>query len=377
MTKKPKTILRRALRVNQNEEHPLYLFSMTGREILDFADVSKVSRDSAGKLIGYQRPEVKRHVQEIVEYLDSEDIVFPNSIILALSPDAKFKSSRGPATTDGLVTAGQLEIPVPKEGADKPAWIVDGQQRTLALSKSSKAEFPVPVSAFIADSVALQRDQFLRVNNTKPLPRGLVTELLPDVSTPLPPRLAARRIPSELCDLLNRTDDSPFHLRIRRASSSAEEKRKALITDTSVVKMIEESISSPSGCLFPYRNMATGETDFDGIWEVLTTYWNSVAVVFDEAWNKPPAKSRLTHGVGIRAMGRLMDRVMGAYDPKATAAEKGVRKQLEAIAPFCSWTSGVWEELGGMRWNDLQNVPRHINLLSNFIIRKHLQQIRG
>ena len=39
----------------------------------------------------------------------------------------------------------------------------------------------VPVNAFIADDVPSQRDQFLRVNNTRPLPRGLITELLPEV----------------------------------------------------------------------------------------------------------------------------------------------------------------------------------------------------
>ena len=29
------------------------------------------------------------------------------------------------------------------------------------------------------------------------------------------------------------------------------------------------SLSSPAGCLFPYRNLATGETDFSGVWGVL------------------------------------------------------------------------------------------------------------
>ena len=68
----------------------------------------------------------------------------------------------------------------------------------------------MPVNAFITDSVEMQRDQFLRINNTKPLPRGLVTELLPEISTPLPPRLSLRQTPAALCDLLNRDPDSPF-----------------------------------------------------------------------------------------------------------------------------------------------------------------------
>lgn len=33
---------------------------------MKIAEISRVSRDDAGKLIGYQRPEVKKHIQDIV-----------------------------------------------------------------------------------------------------------------------------------------------------------------------------------------------------------------------------------------------------------------------------------------------------------------------
>ena len=71
-------IRRRALRLDQRGGHPLYLFSLIGEELLQIADISRVSRTEAGKLIGYQRPEVRRHVQDIVEYLNTDDILFPN-----------------------------------------------------------------------------------------------------------------------------------------------------------------------------------------------------------------------------------------------------------------------------------------------------------
>src|SRR5581483_5817794 len=137
---------------------------------------------------------------------------------------------------DGRCVGGTLTIPLPRGREPKPAWIVDGQQRALALSKCRRTDLPVIVSGFVADSVDLQRDQFLRVNNTRPLPRGLITELLPEVSTNLPPRLAARRIPSAVCDWLNQSQESPFCGLIRRASSAAAPGR--VVTDTSVVKMI-------------------------------------------------------------------------------------------------------------------------------------------
>jgi DGQHR domain-containing protein len=367
-------LTRRALRLKQTSGHPLFLFCLTGDEILRIADISRVSRDDGGKLIGYQRPEVKRHIQEITEYLDSENVIFPNSLILALNSRVKFRQSRGPQVVDGLAEAGILQIPLPTNGENKPAWIVDGQQRALAISRSKRRQLPIPINAFVADEVELQRDQFLRVNNTKPLPRGLITELLPEVSTPFPARLEAKKIPSAVCDTLNSDDGSPFKGLIARPSMPANLREKAVITDTSIIRMIEESLTTPSGCLFPFRNFATGETDFDGIWSTLIAYWTAVKNTFPQAWGKPPAKSRLMHGVGIRAMGRLMDRIMASLNPRALGVQRHVEHELRAIAPLCHWTSGEWAEIGGLPWNELQNVPRHIRMLSNVLLRGYIQR---
>src|SRR4051794_34517282 len=104
-TKPRKLIRRRALRLEQDRDHPLYQFSLTGEELLAVADVSRISRDEAGKLIGYQRAEVKRHVQDIVDYLDGEHVVFANSIILAVSSAIRFTRSRGPEVDDGTTAA--------------------------------------------------------------------------------------------------------------------------------------------------------------------------------------------------------------------------------------------------------------------------------
>lgn len=373
MSDKQRALRRRALRIEQDPGHPLYMFSLTGSEILQIADVSRISRDDTGKLIGYQRPEVRKHVQDIVDYLNSAQVLFPNSVILALSSDVKFTRSRGPEVSDGCTAAGTLEIPVPDGEDVKPAWIVDGQQRVLALSKSSRNNLSVPVNAFVADEVSLQRDQFLRVNNTRPLPRGLITELLPEVSTGLPAKMAARRIPSAICDWLNQEERSPFYRLIRRASMRAEDANNAVISDTSVIKMLEESISSPSGCLYPYRNITTGQTDFDAICELLVTYWSAVKLTFASAWGKSPEKSRLMHGAGIRATGRLMDKIMPGIKARGKKGVDLASKELQYISKQCRWTSGSWEAMNGMSWNEIQNVPRHIQMLSWVLIHAYLQ----
>jgi DGQHR domain-containing protein len=369
-THKPTVLRRRALRVDQNREHPLYLFTLTGEELLQVADISRINRDEEGKLIGYQRPEVKRHIQNIVDYLDSGKVIFPNSVILAMSSEVVFRQTRGPRVGKEFAVTGTLEIPLPTNGKPKPAWIVDGQQRTIALAHSQHRDFPVPVNAFVADDVDMQRDQFLRVNSTKPLPRGLIDELLPEVSTVLPANLAARRVPSTLVELLNVDPQSPFKDLIRRASTG--NKRLGVITDTVLVQVLKESFSSPSGALFPFRNLATGTTDFNGVRSLLLTYWSAVRDTFPQAWGLKPEKSRLMHGVGIRAMGRLMDKVMAIVDVDHPKSKLLVRKEVERIRSSCRWTSGVWDELNGLRWNEIQNVPSHTRMLSSFLVRTYV-----
>jgi len=371
-SKRPTSLRRRALRVDQDPEHPLYLFTLTGDELLRVADISRINRDEDGKLIGYQRPEVRQHIQNIVDYLDSGKVLFPNSVILAVTSDVTFKQSRGPKVDEGFAVAGTLEIPFPGEGEPKPAWIVDGQQRTMALAHSQRRNFPIPVNAFVADNVDLQRDQFFRINSTKPLPRGLIDELLPEVSTILPSSLAARKAPSALCDMLNRDPQSPFHGLIRRASTGNSKKGSEVITDTVVVQLLKESFSTPSGALFPFRNMATGVTDFKGVRTLLFLFWSAVRDTFPEAWGQRPEKSRLMHGVGIRAMGRLMDKVMSIVDVDHPKASSLIRHEIERIRPYCRWTSGVWEEVNGLRWNEIQNVPSHTRLLSSFLVRTYI-----
>lgn len=359
---------RRALRIIQGHGTPLYLFSLTAREILEVAEISRISRGDHSELIGYQRPAVRQHVKEITDYLNGDDVLFPNPIIIALPSTVKWTSSRGPNVSDGIATIGAIEIPLVGLAGGKPGWIVDGQQRALALSRSKRQDFPVPVNAFVADSVNVQRDQFLRINNTRPLPRGLVTELLPEVSTPLPPRLALRQLPSVLCDHLNTMDDSPFKGLIKRSSSSIEERKTAVVADTVLVEVLKDSLQA--GCLFQYQNLSSGEMDSIRIWLTIVMYWNAVRDTFPDAWGRPPTESRLMHAAGIRAMWRLMDLVMSMVDPSSSETAEMVRKDLALLAPYCHWTEGSWEELR-FDWDAVQSVSKHVNELSNYLIRTY------
>lgn len=83
------------------------------------------------------------------------------------------------------------------------------------------------------------------------------------------------------------------------------------------------------------------------------------------------------HGAGIRSMGRLMDSIMPNIDARKPTAKADVIRELKLIAPICRWTSGRWEEMDDIKWNDITHTPRHINVLTNLLIRAYIKAKRG
>lgn len=370
MTKKPPSdeIVVRALHTTQGDGLDVYSFFIRGSDIVRVANISRVSRDENETLKGFQRPEIRSHVKGIVDYLNQGNVLFPNAIILSLSPEVKFAASRGtrPTGDEGIAQSGTLSIPIYGDGC-RVAWIVDGQQRSLALAQASQKEIAVPVVAFVSDNLEVQREQFILVNKAKPLPTRLINELLPETRSVLLPRdLSARRIPSELCGHLSQDPDSPFYNLIKRPSDAGRE-HKAVITDTAVISMIKNSMNNPLGALSAFRMSKSGRDGIDikSMYELLITFWTAVKNVFPDAWGKDPRQSRLMHSAGIEAMGVLMDKIYGRIYPGGDA--KIVERELKKIAPYCCWTDGTWETLG-IAWNEIENTPRDIRKLQTTLV---------
>lgn len=358
----------RALHTKQGHGLDVYAFFINGADIVRVADISRIERDASDALKGFQRPEIRQHVMGIVEYLDQGHVLFPNAIILAMSPEVKFAASRGkrPAGDERISESGTLTLPIYDQG-QRVAWIVDGQQRSLALSQAQHRDLAVPVIGFVSDNLAVQREQFILVNKAKPLPTRLINELLPETAGIVLPRdLAARKVPSELCNVLNRDPASPFHQLIKRESDR--QNSGAMVNDTALITTIKNSMSNPLGALAPFKSSDRDGGDLGGMYRILTTYWSAVRLVFPEAWGKDPKRSRLMHSAGLLAMGLLMDRIYARLSPDDDVA--AVQREVEKVAQVCHWTKGTWESLG-LAWNEIQNTPQHIRRLQDTLVRAY------
>jgi DGQHR domain-containing protein len=360
-----------AVRFNQGD-NVVYCFALPGKMITNIADFSRVKRNEKDKLEGFQRKEIQAHVNQITDYLDRGHALFPNAIILALGPQLLFTKARGTKVEQAIpgLESGRLHIPT-GDDEDRVAWIVDGQQRSLALAKSKNGDLLVPIIAFESSSLDIQRQQFILVNRAKPLNQRLINELLPETEDAyLPRNIAINKIPSELCNLLDSTPKSPFYNRVNRMSKKNE--RNDMITDSAIIHMIKERINLPTGALTHFKGYKTANTDINGMLKVLIAYWGAVAETFPEAWKLPPDKSRLTHSVGIRAMGTLMDRISSRVRLQDKDLKTAFSRELALIASRCAWTSGKWPMIDA-DWNSIEMTTKSLNQLSSVINTIYIQ----
>ena len=371
-----KTMEVAALRMEQGPGKVIYAFGIDGKQVPKFATVSRARREEEDiTLLGYQRPEVQKHIAQIRDYIDSEGAMVPNAIVLAFGSGTRFqphvRRRKGLAVKDGA-EPGLLEIPLSHNGDDKVGFVVDGQQRLAAIREAERSSFPVFVVAFVADSDDEQREQFLLVNSTKPLPKGLIHELLPGTVGHLPPHLQKRKLPAELVAHLNHAPGSPLEGVIRTATNPA-----GRIADNSMLRVLESSLSD--GVLWEIAQVEEGEEAVLQTCAVLTAFWGAVKEVWEPIWELKPRKSRLLHGAGVVSLGYLMEEMIVRYQGDGWPPQDYFAQQLRLVVNDCHWTEGWWEFGGEIRrrWDEIQNVNREVMMLMNHLTRVYRLRCRG
>jgi DGQHR domain-containing protein len=365
--RKKATIQVNALRIEQRKDVPIYVFGVEGRLVHQLATVSYANRSKDGVLSGYQRREVGAHINDILNYLSQGTPLLPNAIVIAFDDRVRFSALNGSRSSE-WGTFGKLEIPIPSNLTEtKAGWIVDGQQRVTALAKlKPKSHFPVVIVAFQSSSQQLQREQFLLVNKTRPLPRDLLNEILPDVTAPLSKELESRRAASKVVQILRFDPNSPFYKRVRGLGDEGEAYN---ISQAALLSVIQTSIRK-KGVLFDLVDGKSKSHDSKGMARVVAVFFEGVRRTWPKAWEGNPKTSRLVHGVGIVSLGHLMDRVMQEVDVSSPRAASMVANRLEFIRERCAWTSGRWPILG-CAWNELQNTSQDKARLTEYLLKEY------
>ena len=327
-----------ALVPEQSKRLKVFTFVSKASEISKIARIERAGRDGRGALQGFQRPQIANHIREIRDYLEKPTAILPNAIIVAFTDMARLQPARG---AEGRLW--QLSIDTSN---GPPGWIVDGQQRFTALSELEGRDFEVLVSGFLCKTEEELQKQFILINNTRPLPKALVYELLPQVGD-LPERMSNRsRAGSSLKGLIKQQTNP-----------------KGIIRDTVLQRVIMNSLSDGALRLYADDNkllLNKGVT-------MMSEFFHAVQHVFADDWvGQTPKTSRLVHGAGIIALGYVMDYLNSVTG--ATTRDEFVQG-LRLLKNKTAWSSGEWD-FGDerRRWNGLQNVPADIRQLSMYLV---------
>jgi DGQHR domain-containing protein len=340
------TFTYKAIQAKQSPNHRVLSFAARPADILQFAEIERVNRSSDGTLTGFQRHQIASHIKEIRKYLSHNNAILPNPIVVAFVDGVSVRE-----VESGLA---ELSIDTTKE---KPGFVVDGQQRLTALSGLLEKDFEVLVSALICKDYDEMRQQFVLLNNTRPLPKALIYELLP-LTPDLPERFAARAFAARLVEMLNYDENSSLHGQIKQHTNPT-----GVVSDTAIQKIVMNSVND--GAMREFMN----HNDYvDKSFSLLSDYFSAIQEVFPEAWKgHKPKTSRLVHGAGVVAMGYLMEFM---YSRHHAILKRDFIDHLKRIAPECYWIGGVWPFSTTDRrdWNKIQNVPQDIMTLASYLI---------
>lgn len=341
----PTQMIFSAIRAQQSVEHVALTFAARAADILRFASIDRIARNEEGRLSGFQRPQVAAHIREIRDYLEKPSAVLPNPIVVAFTQGVEIEDRPdGTCRVSIDVSNGPVGL------------VVDGQQRLSALKTLPEKDFQVFVSVLVCRDEAELRRQFVLINNTRPLPKSLIYELLPTVDE-LPHRLGGRSAASAMTARLNFDSTSPLHGLIHQHTNP-----NGIIADTSIQKVIMTSLND--GIMRQLVRQKNGEKE---CFDLVCEFFRGVQRAFPEAWwGHKPKTSRLLHGAGIQALGYVMED-LAVLDNARRLGEFALG--LECLRGRTAWTEGHWDFGNGdiRHWKAVQNISRDILTLANYL----------
>jgi len=220
-----------------------YSFAIEPSKLLPIAYVShRLNSDNSHDTLSYQRMLSKSRLKSIREYIDKDNGIIPNSIII------NFHKSKGISRLDFSPIENSLNTSNTKIGflrlpnVFKSAWVIDGQHRLYSFVDSEKKNIlTVPVIAFDGLDSVEQARLFKDINSKQvKVPRNLLDDLYSDLfwdSDDEGEKLHS--LISRIVIELGNETSSPFYEKI--CSSTESNTIEKPLTIATLTKMISDS----------------------------------------------------------------------------------------------------------------------------------------
>ncbi len=250
----------------------MYMFTLDAKMIYSkFA----VSRRVDDKEKGYQRSFSSTRINQIKRYVDKENGILPNSILVNIDPDK----------CNYNVQTSTLNI----KDEENIGFIIDGQHRVWGASHA-EINILLPVVATVALTTVQQAQLFVKINKTqRGVPVSLYLDLL-DITEGVIEDFDSEEIPAqrravEIAKRLNEDEESPLFELIRTTGEPGEG-----IALSEFVSLIKEYVDPKKGKLLNYG--------FEQQYRIFKIYLKAVKAVFLEQWENKDSLILKTVGFG-------------------------------------------------------------------------------
>ena len=335
-----------------------FQFTLDGRLIRCFAAVDRLDAIAG---TGNQRDEIIRHVKQISQGM-KDGVQGPNSVILvfhenifawdpkdgdvvpesfvvcrSLAPEwsmVPHPTRSGESVQE--VKAIELDIPFRTAAFDneKTALLVDGQQRTAALSLLDVDEVPsyqITVNATVGD--ASEAKQTFRVANSTVKISSDFSRALLSAMDDAPGYVKKERLVAQAVKRLALEDQtSPFYELVKHPGVTGKKEPIVYNTLFAVTSVFEQS-----GLDF--------SDDPTKLADCVKRAFDIVKQVWPTAWGISSSLSRLMHGAGLRAMSRVLIDLIDANHRNAgfniDAAEVWTKtlESIKRLSTHVQWTA--------------------------------------
>jgi DGQHR domain-containing protein len=281
----------RAIEIKQGEAR-LFLTALPPSTIDAIAAVDVYRQEQPANKRGYQRHLNSQHVSAVAAYVAREHVpdrpLFPTAVLVSSRKQLHFEPDRQ------VPGEGTLSLP---EGGE--LFIVDGQHRLAGVKSAVESDgrnaqtawnTPLPVVVMDNCSKVVEVEQFVTINDRqKRTPTDLALQLYSDLADKVPGFHSVMVETGELwkvrgvkvAQTLAYREGQPWCGRL--VSPNERSKGDRFLRMTSFIQSLRPALSPPN-----YELLVDSlDNELDGLADCLGAYWNALADMFPEAFEKP------------------------------------------------------------------------------------------